>query len=262
MRAWWIALGSFGALIALTVSVRLRLLNTFDSMVRSWARPHDVWGTVQVEADLVVEGLRPAVLAALLAAFTVVCCVRRRSLRPAVFVAGVSLATVALTVATKAAVARPDPHGLIWPDGGSFPSGHTIAVLVSVGMVVLLAQRPRPWVWLLVALAGCLMGACLLVQAAHWSTDIVGGGLLASTVLAFAAASGWSRWSHGHRETTKNSRSEASNVTHRLRSSVRTHGNVRDSRRSAHAGQDSYPTSLDSFAGRLLSHNRNRGRCS
>jgi membrane-associated phospholipid phosphatase len=209
MRAWWIALGSFGTLIALTVCVRLRLLNTFDSMVRNWARPHDVWGTVQVEADLVVEGLRPAVLAALLAAFTVVCCVRRRSLRPAIFVAGVSMATVALTVATKAAVARPDPHGLIWPDGGSFPSGHTIAVLVSLGMVVLLAQRPRPWVWLLVALGGCLMGACLLVQAAHWATDIVGGGLLASTVLAFAAASGWSRWFHGQRESIKDSRGRA-----------------------------------------------------
>jgi membrane-associated phospholipid phosphatase len=201
MRLWWIALGSFGALIALAVSVPLRLVNTFDSMVRDWARPHEVWGTVQVEADLVVEGLRPAVLAVLLAAFTAVCCVRRRSLRPAVFVAGLSVATVALTFATKVAVARPDPHGLIGPDGGSFPSGHTIAVLVSVGMVALVARRPRPWVWLLAALGGCLMGACLLVQAAHWSTDIVGGGLLASTVLAFAAASGWSRWSHGQRDT-------------------------------------------------------------
>jgi hypothetical protein len=118
MRLWWTALGSFGAFVALSVSLRLRLVNTFDSMVRDWARPHDVWGTVQMEADLVVEGLRPAVLAALLAVFAAVCCVRRRSLRPAVFVAGVSVATVALTVATKAAVARPDPHGLIGPDGG------------------------------------------------------------------------------------------------------------------------------------------------
>jgi len=214
MRLWWIALGSFGALTALTVSVYLHLLNTFDSMVREWARPHDTWGTAQVDADLVVEGLRPAVLAGLLASFTVVWCLRRHSMRPAAFVAGVSLATVAMTVATKAAVARPDPHGLIGPDGGSFPSGHTIAVMVSLGVVVLAVQPARHrWVWLLPALGGCLIGACLLIQAAHWSTDIAGGALLASAVLALAVASGSSRWSQGHRETTKNSRSEASNVT-------------------------------------------------
>ena len=197
MRRWWMALGSAGAFTALAVAVHLGLLNTFDSIVREWARPHDVWGSAQLRADLVVEGLRSAVLAALLAAFTVAYCMRRRSWRPAALVGGVGLATVALTVATKTAVRHPDPHGLLGTNGGSFPSGHMIAVIVCLGLPVLVAQpRPGRWIWLIPALGGSLMGACLLLQAAHWATDVVGGGLLSIGVLAVTTASGSTRWSH------------------------------------------------------------------
>ena len=41
---------------------------------------------------------------------------------------------------------------------------------------------------------GGLMGASLLLQAAHWFTDLLGGVLLAVTILA--AASGWTDWMH------------------------------------------------------------------
>ena len=141
-------------------------------------------------ADVVVEGLRPIVVAGLLAAFTGAYCVKRRSRKPATFVGGVCLATVALTVAVKIVMGRADPHGLLGSDGGSFPSGHVIAVMVSVGLAVLLA-RPRAgrWVWIIAALAGGLMGVCLLLQAAHWFTDIVGGILLAVVVLYVTTAS-------------------------------------------------------------------------
>jgi hypothetical protein len=52
-------------------------------------------------------------------------------------------------------------------------------------------------VWLIPAFGGVLMGISLLLQAAHWSTDIAGGGLLATGVLAIMIASGASRWMHG-----------------------------------------------------------------
>jgi membrane-associated phospholipid phosphatase len=194
MTRSWVAWGSAGAFIALAVAVHLRLLDTFDLIARTWARPNDVWGAAQMQADLVVEGLRPIVVAGLLAAFTAACCVKRRSLRPAAFVGGVCLATVALTVAVKIIMRRPDPHGSLGSDGGSFPSGHVIAVMVGVGLAVLIS-RPHAgrWVLIIAALAGGLMGVCLLLQAVHWLTDLVGGGLLAVLVLSVATASGWSR---------------------------------------------------------------------
>ena len=202
MSRWGVVVGSVGAFVALAVLVYLGLLDTFDLIIRDWARPHDVWGTAQIQADLVVHGLRPAVTAGALAAFTLACSVKRRSLRPVIFVGGVGLMTVTLTVATKTAVGRPDPHGLLTNTyGGSFPSGHMTTVMVCLGLALLIA-RPAAgrWIWCVPALGGSLMGASLLLQATHWFTDIVGGGLLATGLLAFATASGLSRWSHGPAE--------------------------------------------------------------
>ena len=197
MKRWWIALSSACAFAALAVSIRLGLVSPMDLIIRDWARPFDVWGPAQQWSDIVVEGLRPAVLAALLAAFTIAYSVKHRSLKPLAFVAGVCLATVAITVATKITVGRLNPHGVVGNDGGSFPSGHTIAVVVFLGLCVLM-MRPRAsrWVWLIPAFGAGLMGASLLLQAAHWFTDVVAGGLLATAVLAVAIASGASGWLH------------------------------------------------------------------
>jgi membrane-associated phospholipid phosphatase len=145
-----------------------------------------------MRADFVVEGLRPIVVAGLLAAFTAACCMRRRSLRPAVFVGVVCLATVALTIAVKIIMGRPDTHGLLGNDGGSFPSGHVIVVMVGVGLAVLIARPGAGWWVLIIAvLAGGFMGICLLLQAAHWLTDLLGGSLLAVLILSVATASRW-----------------------------------------------------------------------
>jgi len=197
MKRWRIALGSAGAFAALAVSVRLGLVNAMDLIIREWARPADVWGPAQQWSDVVVEGLRPAVLAALLAAFTLAYSVKQRSLKPLAFVAGVGLATVVVSVATKIAVGRLNPHGIMGEDGGSFPSGHTVTIVVCLGLCVLMAQpRTSHWAWLIPAVGAGLMGVSLVLQAAHWLTDVVGGGLLATAVLAIAIASGGSRLIH------------------------------------------------------------------
>jgi membrane-associated phospholipid phosphatase len=201
MRRWWIALGSLAAFCALAVCVHLGLLQTFDATVRQWMRPDGAWGTTQEWADLVVHALRPELVSGLLVALSAGYCVKRRSLRPLVFVGGVGLLTVALTIGTKGLMARPDPHGLVvHSNGGSFPSGHTVAVMVCLGVAVLLAHpRAGRWVWLIPAAGGGLVGAAMLLQAAHWSTDVVGGALLATGVLAVVIALGWSRWLHQQR---------------------------------------------------------------
>jgi membrane-associated phospholipid phosphatase len=38
------------------------------------------------------------------------------------------------------------------------------------------------------------MAAALVVQAAHWATDVIGGGLVGVAVLASVAAAGVDRW--------------------------------------------------------------------
>jgi membrane-associated phospholipid phosphatase len=159
MTRSWVAWGLAGAFIALAIAVQLGLLDRLDLIARAWARPNDVWGAAQMRADLVVEGLRPIVVAGLLAAFTGAWCVKCRSLRPAAFVSAVCLAAVALTVAVKIIMGRPDPHGLLGSDGGSFPSGHVIVVTVGVGFAVLTArQGAGQWVLIIAAVAGGLRG--------------------------------------------------------------------------------------------------------
>jgi membrane-associated phospholipid phosphatase len=187
---WLIALGSAGAFIILAVCVHLGLTQTLDVALRDWARPHDVWGIVQLRADVVAEALSPAVLGALLAVFTVAYCVKRRSIRPALFVGAVCLVTVVMTIATKTVMGRPDPHGLFTNDhGGSFPSGHVVGVVICLGLALQMARPSAdPWVWLSPILGGGVMGACLLLEGVHWATDIVGGGLLATGLLAIATA--------------------------------------------------------------------------
>jgi membrane-associated phospholipid phosphatase len=99
-----------------------------------------------------------------------------------------------LTLGTKFALARPDPHATPFGHGGSFPSGHTISVIVAFGLVVLLLRPGTRWGWILPAFVGCLMGWALVVVAMHWATDVVGGGLLAVAALGSARATGLGHW--------------------------------------------------------------------
>jgi hypothetical protein len=116
MRRFWVAWASASAFIALAIAVDLGLLDTLDLSARAWARPGEVWGAVQMRADFVVEGLRPIVVAGLLAGFTGACCVKRRSLRPAAFVSGVCLATAASGTPTVRRSSSLTPVGAVRND--------------------------------------------------------------------------------------------------------------------------------------------------
>lgn len=103
----------------------------------------------------------------------------------------VGATTVALTLLSKLVVSRPDPHGVAGDHGGAFPSGHTVSVMVCLGLAVILF-RPEGGraAWALPGGIGVLMAGSLVVQGAHWATDVLGGALLAVTVLAAASAAG------------------------------------------------------------------------
>ena len=175
------------AFVVLAVLVATHATQDLDVAARNHFRPHDVWGTTQMRVDVIVEGLKPSKMLPLLALVAVVACVRARSWRPAAYAALLGGVTGALTMLTKVIVERPDPHQDMTAVGGSFPSGHTVTVLVCLGGAILLVQElPRWWEWAVVGLVGVAMGLSLLLQAAHWFTDVLGGLLLGLTVLAAA----------------------------------------------------------------------------
>ena len=99
-----------------------------------------------------------------------------------------------VTLGTKFAMARPDPHATAFGHGGSYPSGHTVSVIAAFGLVVLLLRPGTRWGWILPAFMGCLMGGALVVVAMHWATDVVGGGMLAVAALSSASAIGLGHW--------------------------------------------------------------------
>jgi len=175
------------AFVVLAVLVAAHATQDLDVAIRNRFRPHDVWGTTQMRVDVIVEGLKPSKMVPLLALVAVVACVRHRSWRPAVYAALLAGVAGTLTIVTKVIVGRPDPHQDMTAVGGSFPSGHTVTVLVCLGCAILLLQeRPRWWEWVVVGLVGVAMGLSLLLQAAHWFTDVVGALLLGVAVLAAA----------------------------------------------------------------------------
>jgi membrane-associated phospholipid phosphatase len=161
----------------------------FDDTAREVFRPGNRWGPTQARADIVVEGLKPLNTLAVLATVGLVASWWRSSWRPLLCAGALEIATIVLTLSAKQLLGRPDTHQEVTWAGGSFPSGHTAAVIVCVGGTALvLRQRARWWDWTCAALAGGVMGLALLVQAAHWFTDVVGGLMLGPSVLAVVLA--------------------------------------------------------------------------
>jgi membrane-associated phospholipid phosphatase len=189
-RAATIALVAGVAYVLLTLLVMAHLTGTLDVTVREWFRPDDVWGALQVRVDVVVEGLKPSRVALVLPLVAVSAGLVQRSWRPVVVALEVTLLTIVVVMGTKLLVGRTDPHGDMTTVGGSFPSGHT-AVLLAVlgGCLLAVTRRVAWWAWGAVAMVDLLMAWCLLVQGAHWFTDVLGGMLAATCVLAAVAAS-------------------------------------------------------------------------
>ena len=120
----------------------------------------------------------------------------RRQIRPALFAAGVSLGSLVLVTGVKDAVGRVRPvvpHPVAVAPGASFPSGHALtaaAVALAVAVVVWPRLRPRRrWsITVGAVLVAALVGLSRMMLGVHFLSDVVGGWLGATALVAALVA--------------------------------------------------------------------------
>lgn len=186
-RRWILAASAALAFVLLSVIVATGLTQSVDDTTREIFRPGDRWGATQARFGYLVDGLSPPVTAPLLAIGSAIAAWRAHSLRPLIFAGVTGAVAVALTLAAKAAMDRPDGHGDLHGVATSYPSGHMVMLLVSAGCLLFLFVPRARWLWLALGGVEVLMGIAILVVAMHWLTDVVASGLLGVAVLAVAA---------------------------------------------------------------------------
>ncbi|GAB7007659.1 hypothetical protein JCM18899A_51340 [Nocardioides sp. AN3] len=184
-----VALAAALAYAALIVAVATGATTELDRTAAEWFRPGDTWGMAQVRLGPFIDRLEPPRAYVFLGLVTVLAGLFRRSWRPVLFCLLVAGTSIGATTVTKVTMHRSDPTGAIASTGGSFPSGHMVALTVCLGCSVLLIfRRTRWWQWGSVAVPATVMAAALLYTGAHWLTDVLGGALLALSIICWAAS--------------------------------------------------------------------------
>jgi membrane-associated phospholipid phosphatase len=194
----WLAAGLAAVFLALTVLVVTGAADPLDERITHYFRPTVAWwGDTQKRYSPWMTWLEPAHMFALLAVTCLVVAARRRSWWTVFFAVVPAGCGVAAAAAMKLTIARPDPHGGVSASGGAYPSGHMVAVVVCVAVCLLvLSPRVRWWWWAALAVPSWLMATSLVVTAAHWPSDVLGGALLAGAVVAGASGLTWRGRAH------------------------------------------------------------------
>jgi membrane-associated phospholipid phosphatase len=190
-RRWelWCSAGLTALFIVLTVLVATGAADPFDTLVARHFRPVREWGELQEQYGPWITRLAPGRMFAVLGATCLVFAAGRRSWRTLAFGVVPAVVSVGVALAVKAVLARPDPLGGASPDGGSYPSGHMMAVVVSVAACLCVVSPRVRWWWLAVLAVPCgLMATSLVVTTQHWVSDVVGGALLAGAVVMGSSA--------------------------------------------------------------------------
>lgn len=202
-RGWsswplWLAVAFTLMFVATTVAVATGVTQPLDTRAIHALRPGDQWGPWQLRLAPWMSRLRPQHMYIALAGTSLLMSAWRRSLWPTVFGGLLAATSGGLTVLAKVALHRPDPHGYLTSTGGSYPSGHIIAVVACLGGCLLVVwPRVHWWLWVPVVTAAALMSASLLTAAAHWPTDVLGGVFLALSLVSAGSRLPWRARAHG-----------------------------------------------------------------
>jgi undecaprenyl-diphosphatase len=175
-------------LAVVTAGVATGMTDSLDVWVREQFRPGLVWDADQERASHVVAWFAPSRMVVFLGVGAGVVSAWRLTLWPLVQSTLAVVATACLTLMLKVALDRSDPLGQHSSVGGSFPSGHMATLLVcAVTGAMLLSCPTRWWQRGVVVLLALVLVVTMLYVALHWLTDIVGGALVAGTVLGLEA---------------------------------------------------------------------------
>jgi membrane-associated phospholipid phosphatase len=190
-RHSWALFGIVGAIGFAAVTRRLRVGRSepldiaIATGVRALPVPLEVWADVSMLGDKPLIGIGTATSVALLAAGRP---------RQALLVGGVLVGAMVLTGTTKVLVDRPRPRNVhIVETGLAFPSGHALNSLATYGIIALLTWRsglsPSARGGLVLALVALvpLIGASRVALGDHWPSDVLGGWLAGSALVAVVA---------------------------------------------------------------------------
>jgi undecaprenyl-diphosphatase len=176
-------------LVAAQVGPLLRCDAAISSAALRVALGHPGWRAFAL-AITTTGGTAPVTVAAVAAVLLLVMVGRRRD---AVFVAVSMAGSAAVRLLVLNAIARPRPTHQLAPTAGfSFPSGHTTgsAAAALTALVVLwplLHGRLRAIVAGAVGAWAAAVGLSRVALVVHWPTDVLGGWLLAITVVLAAS---------------------------------------------------------------------------
>jgi membrane-associated phospholipid phosphatase len=175
-------------LTILTVVVAAGLADSLDVATREVFRPDMGWTQDQQRASHVLTWLEPSRMVPALVVGAAAVSAWRLTLWPLVQAGSALALTGVLVLGLKFLLDRSDPKGAHTSLGGSYPSGHSAALLVCVFTGAMLVSCPTRW-W---QRAGCLLlgtvlAIAMLYDALHWLSDIVAGALVAGVVLGAEA---------------------------------------------------------------------------
>ena len=176
------------ALVAAHAGPLLRVDEAISSAALRLALGHPGWRAFAL-AITTTGGPTPVTVATVAAVALLVVVGRRRD---AVFVAVCMAGSTAVRLLVLNVIARPRPADRLAPAAGfSFPSGHTTgsaaAALTALAVLwPLLRGRRREIVAGALLLWAATVGVSRVALVVHWPTDVLGGWLLATTVVLAA----------------------------------------------------------------------------
>jgi membrane-associated phospholipid phosphatase len=185
------AAGAAFVVLTLLVAARVPALERFDMALseaaRRFALGHVRWRTLM---SVITHSADSQVLTSV-ALLTVIVLLWRGRLSWVLFLIAAAVTGTGIRLLVLRLVARPRPvDRLTAAAGWAFPSGHTTSAAVTAGVAILFilagVRREPLRTALVVTVAGwaVLVGISRVALLAHWPTDVLGGWLVATAVVA------------------------------------------------------------------------------